>query len=225
MDITPNDATAIMDMLARHAADDTQWDEPPLLFALGRTPEGAYGIAPARPWTKVMLQAHQDHRLPDVLEAFPDMMERWDQHAPGVDPAWVALRVAFEDGPSRPWFPDIAEGTEPCGIALRVEAWAKSTPVEVEQVNPADFPPGRLADDLDAVEVLSWLAVTYDEQFCNVSWRRGEAAPMFDTWSFKSDFYQEHKNKQRMATALRAMMRMSRRTFLANQRRGEPTSI
>lgn len=216
-----HDATAIMDMLARHAADDTMWNEPPLLFALGRTPEGAYGIAPARPWTTVMLEAFKEHRLVDVLEAFPDMMARHEQVAPGLDALWVALRVAFEDPQARAcWFPGIAKGTEPCGIVLRTEAWAKPQPVD-----QVEIPAGSLADDAEAFEILSWITVTYDEQFCQVTWKRGEAAPQMSTWSFKGDFYRQRHQMQRVPKALRAMMRLSRSLLLQKRRRDEPTGV
>lgn len=220
MEIHANDATAIMDMLARHAADDTNWDEAPLLFALGRTPEGVYGIAPARPWTGVMLDAFEPGvKLRNILAAFPDMMERHQRMAPGLDMAWVALRVEFEET-DRQWFPDITEGTEPVGIILRNEGWAK-----LQEPGETEIPKGSLADDPASVEVLMWQAVTYDEQFCQVVWTRGEASPRFETWSFKGDHYREHKDMQAIPTALRAMMRVSRSVLIEKRLQGKSVGV
>lgn len=219
MEIATNDPTAIMDMLARHAAEDTNWDEPPLLFALGRTPQGAYGIAPARPWTGVMLNAYeQGAQLGNILEAFPKMMERHRRLAPGIDAACVALQVEFEESRQQ-WFPQISAGTEPCGIVLRSEGWVRSVPLD--QGAPAT---GRSADDPDAVEILSWQAATYDDQFCTVAWMRGQAAPIFDTWSLKKG-RGDGQIEERIPQAMRAMMRVSRSIAIEKYLNGNPVGI
>lgn len=200
-----HDHDAIMAMLARYAADDTEWDRPMVLFALGRNPGGAYGIAPIRPWNSLLSEAINDYGFmgAGAISALADMADRTRATLPGLDVATIAFNICHADPQMRRYFPAAGPETEPCGVVMRTEAWTIPGGSDVE------IPPGGFADHPDATETLEYLAVSDDDHFMQVSWHRGAAAPKHLRWSFADSIYRDHKHQQRIATDLRTLMQVN----------------
>lgn len=206
-----HDHEAIRAMLATHAADDTSWDQPPMLFALVHDPDPdtGYGVVPVRPLNAVLHEHMNDgHRLPAVLATIADHVHVIENLEPGLDTLRNAVLVCRgEPEMARQWFPRVSKHTIACGLVLRTETWT------LQRTNLDDpYPEGSWANHPDSIESLSWQAVVDDDMFDHVAWDRGDGAPWSDHWSFQSDFYKSAKHKQRVPTLMRAIVRLSART-------------
>jgi hypothetical protein len=202
-----HDHVAIRAMLSRWAADDTSWDQPPLLFALLHDPDAGYGIAPVRP-LNTFLHEHMGngHRLHAVLRQIVEHVFTIEREIPGLDTLRNTVPLCYgDDEYRREWFPKVSERTVACGLVVRSEVW------KLEKKVGDPHPEGSFADVPGRIESLSWQAVVDDDTFDLVWWDRGEAAPEFQHWSFDSDFYRSTKDKQRIATLMRKIVRLSAR--------------
>lgn len=202
-DLTVHDHAALRAMLAKHAADDTNWDHPPMLFALIHDPVAGYGIGPLRPWNDVFQKALMDHPPQVVLPAMADMARNHLDMVPGLNSGLAAVDVCLHvEAVRRRWFPGITEAAVPCGIVYRTEVWG--APMRDGKI-PERF---TVSQDPERMEVLMWQAVSDDDTFHQVAWKRGDAAPVFDSFAFDSPSY---RPKERMiAKHLRRLMRINR---------------
>lgn len=202
-----HDHVAIRAMLATWAADDTSWDQPPLLFALVYDPDAGYGIVPVRPFNETLATYLGSFPPHAVLAQIVENVYTLDQDLPGMDSLRIAVRVCLEDPKlAHVWFPRISRATVACGLVLRNEVWMLP-----RDSMDAPAPKGSFAEQPGVVEALSWTVVVDDDTFHDVSWERGEVAPGFGHWSFDSDFYRATKDRQRIPTMMRKIVRLSAR--------------
>jgi len=202
-----HDHVAIRAMLAERCADDTEWDQPPLLFVLLHDPDAGYGVAPVRP-LNAFLHEHMDdgHRFHAVLRQIVEHVFTIEREVPGLDTLRNTVLVCQEDAAfAREWFPKVSERTVSCGLVTRTEAW------KLQHPKGTPFPEGSFADVPGRIETLSWQAVVDDDTFDWVWWDRGEAAPQSNFWAFDSDLYRSSKDQQRVATLMRKIVRLSAR--------------
>jgi hypothetical protein len=202
-----HDHEAIRAMLAERAADDTSWDQPPLLFALVHDPDAGYGIVPVRPFNEFLHQHLGDYPFSALLRQLAANALTIEQQVPGLDVLRNAVQVCREDRAfAREWFPKVSERTVACGLVVRTEAWKVTRPND-----GTPYPEGPLADVPGAIESLNWKAVVDDDTFDWVWWDRGAAAPESNYWSFDSELYRSTKDQQRVPTLMRKIVRVSAR--------------